>query len=83
MPNPIIQNYLNDEAISVAGRDKIIEALDAGQSEADISSLIAKKHGSKYGSVANNEAAISGGLPSMLSAPSTTGLTPGVTKTGE
>lgn len=82
MPNPIIQNYLNDEAISVAGRDKIIAALDAGQSEEDISSLISKKHGSKYGSTANNEAALSGGLPSMLSAPSTAGLTPGVTKTG-
>lgn len=84
MPNPIIQNYLNDEGIDRAKRIGVIEAMKAGQSDGELSSIITKKYGDKYGPAANNDAALAGGLPSFLSPKAPTpDMKPVSTNTGE
>lgn len=54
MPNPIIQNYLNDEAVPMEKRKKLFDALEGGAesgnflNENEIASEITKRFGDKY-----------------------------------
>lgn len=49
MANPIIQGYLSDESIDLDKRQKVLNALKAGQDESSIAGMVAAKYGNKYG----------------------------------